>query len=162
VERDSGEHVLFHGHPSWRSMLGFHVRGLVWAILAGVVAGLLSAFAWGHVIAPWVAGAVLIVFGPWLASGLIARRRTTYTITDHRLTIETGLVARDVHETRLEQVQNVRSRQSAVERLLGVGTVAFDTAGGAAFDFAFRGVTQPREIVRTIDRALHKRAVGRP
>ena len=42
------------------------------------------------------------------------------------------------------------------ERMLGVGTVDFDTAGSAEFDFAFRGVGDPRQIVRTVDRALHE------
>jgi uncharacterized membrane protein YdbT with pleckstrin-like domain len=161
VERDRGEQVLFHGHPSWRSMLRFHLSGLLWAILAGVVAGLVSSAAWGHVSTAWVAAAVLAVLGPGIVGGVIRRRRTTYTVTDRRLTIAIGLLAREVHETRLEQIQNVRSSQPALDRLLGVGTVTFDTAGGAAFDFAFRGVARPREIARTVDQVLHERAIGR-
>jgi hypothetical protein len=35
-----------------------------------------------------------------------------------------------------------------------VGTVDFDTAGGAGYDFTFHGVANPGEIVRTVDRAL--------
>ena len=39
--------------------------------------------------------------------------------------------------------------------MLGIGTVDFDTAAEAGFDFSFRGVGDPRGIVRTVDRALH-------
>lgn len=158
VERAPSEQVFFHGHPSWRSMVSFHLKGLLAAIAAGVLAGLISAAVSGSVSAPWVMVAVLIVFASVIAGGLIRRRRTTYTITSQRLTIQLGLVSRELHETRLDRVQNVGSRQSMLERLLGVGTVDFDTAGGAAFDFRFRGVAHPHGIVRTVDQALRAHA----
>jgi uncharacterized membrane protein YdbT with pleckstrin-like domain len=160
VELADGERVFFHGHPSWRSILPFYVKGLLAAIAAGVVAGLISAAASRAVESGWVVVAVLVVFAVVLGTGLIRRGRITYTITNRRLTIETGLVARDVHETRLEQIQNVRARQSPFERLAGIGTVAFDTAGSAGFDFAFAGIDDPRRLVRTVDQVLHERAVA--
>jgi uncharacterized membrane protein YdbT with pleckstrin-like domain len=107
-----------------------------------------------------VIAAVLVVFLVVIGSGALRRARTTYTITSRRLTIQTGLMARDVHETRLEHVQNVNCHQTPLERLLDVGTVSFDTAGGAAFDFSFTGIEEPHRIVRTLDHALHERALG--
>jgi uncharacterized membrane protein YdbT with pleckstrin-like domain len=92
--------------------------------------------------------AVLVAF--------IRRKATRYTITSQRLTIRLGLLSRELHETRLERVQNVSTNQSLLDRLLGIGTVDFDTAGGAGFDFAFRGVANPESIVRTVDRALRE------
>lgn len=157
----SGEEVLFHGHPSWRSMPAFHAKGVLGAVVLGAVAGLISALADGHVQVAWVIVAVLVVFVVNLATGLSKRLQTTYTITDQRLTIERGLMTRELYETRLERVQNVSLRQSLLERALGVGTVDFDTAGGAQYEFAFRGVAEPRRIVRTVDRALRTR-LGAP
>ncbi len=123
------------------------------AVATGVAAGIVSAIADGRVQVGWVVAAVLVVFGLGLLRGLLERQRTTYTITSERLTIETGLLAREVHETRLDRVQNVACRQSLYERALGVGTVEFDTAG-IDFEFAFRGVAEPQEIARTVNRAL--------
>jgi uncharacterized membrane protein YdbT with pleckstrin-like domain len=142
-------------------MLPFHLKGLLAAIIAGTLAGVASAAASGSVRAWWVVGAVLVVFIVVLSRGLLQRRRLTYTITSRRLTIEAGLVAREVHETRLEQIQNVNLSQSLLERILGVGTIAFDTAGGAAFEFSFAGVSDPGQIVHTVDQVLHERALGR-
>jgi uncharacterized membrane protein YdbT with pleckstrin-like domain len=159
VELTDSEHVFFHGHPSWRAMLAFHIRGFVAAILAGVAVGLATSKS-GVVQAAWVVAAVLVVFAAVLARGALRRARTTYTITSRRLTIETGLMARNVHETRIEHIQNVNCRQTPLERLLDVGTVSFDTAGGAAFEFSFSGIEEPHRIVRTIDHALHERALG--
>jgi uncharacterized membrane protein YdbT with pleckstrin-like domain len=154
------ELIIFHGHPSWRSMLAFHAKGFALAVATGVLAGLLSTAISGHVGAGWVVLAVLAVFVVVIGRGLIRRRRTTYTITNRRLTIEVGLLARQVHETRLEQIQNVNSSQSLLERFLDIGDVSFDTGAGVAFDFSFRGVSQPRRIVRSIDLALHRRAMS--
>lgn len=142
-------------------MLGFHVRGFLLAVAAGALAGVLSALAAGHVVAVWVILAVLLVFVVVITQGVLRRWRTTYTITSRRLTIELGLLGRDVHETRIEQIQNVNSSQSLLERALGVGDVSFDTAGGAAFDFSFRGVAHPRRIVGMVDDALRQRVPSR-
>ncbi len=138
-------------------MLGLHARGFLLAVALGALAGILSALAAGHVVAAWVILAVLVVFVSVFVRGALRRRRTTYTITSRRLTIELGLLGREVHETRLEQIQNVNASQSPLERALGIGDVTFDTAGGAAFDFAFRGVADPRRIVHLVDEALAQR-----
>lgn len=143
-------------------MLAFYVRGLLAAIVAGVIAGIVTRIANHGVQAGWVGAAVLVVFLIVLLWGLLRRISTTYTITSRRLTIRSGLVSREMHETRLERVQNVNSRQRLLERLLGVGTVDFDTAGGAAYDFSFRGVDDPGRIVRTVDRALHELRLTHP
>jgi uncharacterized membrane protein YdbT with pleckstrin-like domain len=156
------EQVFFHGHPSWRSMLAFHVKGFGLAVLAGAIAGIASAVADDKLHVLWVIAAVAAVFAVAILAGIARRAMTTYTITDQRLTIDHGLLSREVHETRLERVQNVNSSQSMFERLLRVGTVDFDTAGSADYGFAFRGVANPHRIVRTVDRALHELQRGQP
>jgi uncharacterized membrane protein YdbT with pleckstrin-like domain len=154
VDPEPGEQVFFHGHPSWRSMLAFYVRGLLVAVLAGVIAGIVTRATGRSVDVSWVSVAVLVVFVVVLAWGLIRRIATTYTITNRRLTIRSGLLSRELHECRLERVQNVNTRQRLLERMLGIGTVDFDTAAGAAYDFSFRGVEDPGGIVRTVNAAL--------
>jgi uncharacterized membrane protein YdbT with pleckstrin-like domain len=157
----AGEEVLFRGHPSWRAMLAFHVKGLLAAVLIGAIAGLISALFEGKVQVTWVILAVLVVFVVNLAAGVVRRLQTTYTVTTERLSIERGMMTRELHETRLDRVQNVRLRQSLLERALAVGTVEFDTAAGAAYDFAFVGISGPRSVVRTVDRALRARVEQR-
>ncbi len=153
---EPGEEVFFHGHPSWRALLSFYVKGILAAVLAGAIAGVITRLSSRTVSVGWVTGVVLIVFILVLLVGTIRRIQTTYTITNRRLTIDTGLMSRELHETRLERVQNVNSRQSLLQRLLGVGSVDFDTAGSAQYDFTFHGVADPRAIVQTVNRALHE------
>jgi uncharacterized membrane protein YdbT with pleckstrin-like domain len=135
-------------------MLSLHLKGLLSAIVIGVIVGLVSAAVKDKVQVPWVVAAVLVVLVIELLIALIRRLATTYTITNQRLTIRFGLLSRELHETRLERVQNVNSRQGVIDRMLGIGTVDFDTAGGAGFDFAFRGVTDPEGIVHMVDQAV--------
>jgi uncharacterized membrane protein YdbT with pleckstrin-like domain len=156
MDFEPGEEVFFHGHPSWRAMLAFYIRGLLVAVVAGVIAGIVTAIADGSVNVPIVAAVVVVVFLALVVIGFVRRVTTTYTITDRRLTIESGLLTRDLHQTRLARVQNVNLRQSVLERMLSVGDVDFDTAASADYDFAFRGVSGPRDIVQTVDRALHE------
>lgn len=137
-------------------MLGLQLKGLLVAVVVGVIVGLASAVAEGSVQVLWVVAAVLAAVAVIALVGFTRRKATTYTITSQRLTIHLGLVSRELHETRLERVQNVSTSQSLLERLLRIGTVDFDTAGGAGFDFAFRGVADPQVIVRTVDRALRE------
>jgi len=153
MRADRDEWVLFSGHPCWRSMLGFHVRWFVLAVLAGAVAGVATIQA-KHVQVRWVALAVVVVAVYSVLRGLARRAATTYTVTDRRLVIERGLVRRDLQEAPLWRVQNVFAHQSLRQRLLGVGSVHFDTAAGAEFDFCFTGVQRPRDLVRAVDRAL--------
>jgi uncharacterized membrane protein YdbT with pleckstrin-like domain len=155
VDPEPGEEIFFHGHPSWRSLALFYAKGLLAALLAGVIVGLVTRISAKHVQVGWVILAVVVVFLILAIIGQVRRIQTTYSITNQRLTLRTGILSRDVHQTRLERIQNVNSSQSLFERLLRIGTVEFDTAGEQQFDFAFRGVGSPAGIVRTVDRALH-------
>jgi uncharacterized membrane protein YdbT with pleckstrin-like domain len=150
---DPGEQIIFQGHPCWRAMFAFHVRGVLAAILAGAAAGLASRWQSGHVETGWVIVAVVVVFALALAVGALRRAATTYTLTDRRVVIERGVLGRSLRQTRVEFVMNVATRQTLRQRLLAVGTVSFDTAG-AEGDFQFVGVARPRRLVRAIDDAV--------
>jgi uncharacterized membrane protein YdbT with pleckstrin-like domain len=160
VDPEPGEEIFFHGHPSWRSLAAFYTKGLVAALLAGVIAGVATRIAAKHVQVGWVIAAVVVVFLVLVLIGQIRRIQTTYSITNQRLTIQTGILSRDVHQTRLERIQNVNSSQSLFERLLRIGTVDFDTAGGGDYDFAFRGVADPNRVGQAVDRAIREIEIG--
>jgi uncharacterized membrane protein YdbT with pleckstrin-like domain len=143
-------------------MVSLYAKGILVSLVAGAIAGVITRIASGKVEVSWVIATVLIVFVIGLGIAQITRIQTTYTITNQRLTIETGLLSRELHETRLERVQNVNVRQTVLQRMLFVGNVDFDTAASAEYDFTFRGVGEPRRIMRTVDRALQQLRGGDP
>jgi uncharacterized membrane protein YdbT with pleckstrin-like domain len=146
VDLETGEHLIFEGHPSWRSILGFYLQGLVVAGLAGAIAVVAS----GGGLAALVVAAVLAVV---LVAGYVRRLFTTYTITNHRLHIRRGILARAEQQTQINRVQNVNTRQSVLQRVLVIGDVDFDTAAGDDYDFEFSGVASPQEVVEAVHRA---------
>ena len=150
--------MLFEGHPSWRSTLGYYIKGLLAVAAAAAVAALASLIAEDEVKAGWVVTAGLVAFAVVLVAGYLKRIATTYTITNRRLHIKRGIVARATQEARLDRVQNVNTDQSALERIIRVGTVDFDTAGGDDHDFKFDGVADPSEVVQAVDNAQREAA----
>jgi uncharacterized membrane protein YdbT with pleckstrin-like domain len=148
-----GEEIVFDGHPSWRSTLGFYLAGIL-AVAAVVAIALLVQGAGLAVLAGVVALGVLLL------AGLAKRASTRYVITSQRLHIRRGLLARHVQQTSIDRVQNVNTSQSLLERVVQVGTVDFDTAGSDDSEFRFVGVADPAEVVARVDRA--QRAAGAP
>ena len=57
-----------------------------------------------------------------LVVGYIKRLFTTYTITNHRLHIRRGIVARAEQQTQVNRVQNVNTHQSVMQRMLSSAT----------------------------------------
>lgn len=148
MDLQPGEEIVFQGHPTWRATPSFAVKGLVFVAIA-VVVGFLVAEALGAGIAAFVGVDLLIV------TAILKRNATHYVITNQRLHIRRGLLARHVQQTRLERIQNVTTRQSFGERLLRVGTVEFDTSHEDDHDFVFEGVANPAAVVAAVDRAQH-------
>jgi uncharacterized membrane protein YdbT with pleckstrin-like domain len=153
VDLEGDERLIFSGHPSWRSILGYYLKGLLVAAVAGALAALVTRIADDHVKWGWVAAVVIAVLVVVLLVGFLKRIATTYTITTHRLHIRRGIIARRVQQTTLDRVQNVNTRQSVLERLLQVGSVDFDTAGSGDYDFTFAGVDDPEDVVHAVHEA---------
>jgi len=148
-----GERILFEGHPSWRAILGFYLKGLLVAVILGVIAKLASGSGTAFLV-------ILVVLALTVVIGFVKRVATTYTITDRRLNIKRGIVSKEVQETRLERVQNVNYRQSVYQRLMQIGDVDFDTAASDDYNFVFVGVANPGEVVHKVDQATGAGAAG--
>jgi uncharacterized membrane protein YdbT with pleckstrin-like domain len=146
MDLHDGEQVIYEGHPSWRSTIAFYLKGIVIALVVGVIVWLITDVGPG-------AGALAVVFALVILVGFIRRYFTVYTITNQRLRIQRGIIARNVQQTQIERVQNVNTQQGVIQRILQVGTVDFDTAGSGDSDFSFVGVNNPEDVVAAVDKA---------
>jgi len=155
VKVDPGERIIYQGHPSWRGILSFYLKGVLLSIAAALVVWLLTGLFGdsenGLASGILIAGVVLTVL-----IGFVRRVATVYTITDRRLHIKRGIIARHTQETQIHRAQNVNTHQSVIDRMLQVGTVNFDTAGSGDYDFAFVGVSDPEDVVRAVDEVQHQ------
>jgi uncharacterized membrane protein YdbT with pleckstrin-like domain len=146
VDLQPGESVIYEGHPSWRAILGFYLKGIAAAVALGIVVKLIDSTGLGLLVFAAIVGVTIL-------AGFIKRVATVYVITDRRLNIKRGIIARKVQETRLQRVQNVNYTQGVYERVMQIGDVDFDTAGTDDSDFVFEGVAQPEQVVQQVEQA---------
>src|SRR5512132_703868 len=147
-----GEEIIFQGRPVWRAILSFYVSATIGALAVGILVGIAASTGLGVVV-------FLVALALALLVGFLKRVATIYVITNQRLRIQTGLLARRVQQTRIDRVQNVNTAQTLLERVLRVGAVDFDTAGTDDSEFRFVGVSDPSEVVAAVDRAQREAAL---
>ncbi len=156
-----GEQIVFEGHPSWRAILGFYLKG---ALLIAVIVALTVFY--GNTIGDDVSETAItieLIGGGAIVAlvGFLRRVATRYTITNRRLHIKHGMISRNVQETKIERVQDVNYRQSMFQRIMQIGDVDFDTAAtNPDGDFVFAGVAQPERVVDRVHHATEPLASG--
>jgi uncharacterized membrane protein YdbT with pleckstrin-like domain len=153
LELHEGEQVVFEGRPSWRALLSVYIGGTVATILVGVIVALIAGATIGVGVGVGLFVAVLVI-------GFFKRLGTRYMLSNQRLYIRRGLLAKRVQQTRIDRIQNVNTEQSLLERVLRVGTVDFDTAGTGDADFRFEGIANPDAVVRAVDVAQRETPPG--
>jgi uncharacterized membrane protein YdbT with pleckstrin-like domain len=152
------EQIIYQGRPSPRASIGFFVR---WGIL-GLMPAAVATYLWTRNDATWLSladwwgiSALLIV--ALIIRNAAYRRSFRFTVTSQRIVIRSGIVARTEHATTISRIQNVTIRQSILQRMLGIGDVEFDTAGGDLneADFRFVGIAHPQQVVHRVQYDAH-------
>jgi uncharacterized membrane protein YdbT with pleckstrin-like domain len=153
METPQGETLVWKGHPSWRAMLLFYVKWTIIALIPAAIYVALQAAGQDSSVT-WLGGATVIALVLVYVIGWVLRRTTRYLVTDRRISIRTGLFARNERTMHVDRIQNVNMSQNFFQRLLGIGDVDWDTAGTDApeSDFTFRGIDDPSALVRLADR----------
>lgn len=147
------ETMIWEGHPTWRAMLAFHIKGVAIAIAVALVL-LLIRWIGADIGTATIAIAVLVIIGITILSGWVMRFFTEYAISTKRLHIRRGILSKTESSTNVDRIQNITTTQSPFDRILRCGTLDFDTAGdGNDSDFAFRGVNNPQALRERIQRA---------
>ncbi|MGI9021501.1 MAG: PH domain-containing protein [Solirubrobacterales bacterium] len=150
-----GERVIYEGHPSWRSILDFYLKGLLLTAVICAIVAFITGLGDGGPEEGIVTLLAIVGVSLTILIGFVKRVATSYTITDRRLHIKKGIVSRTIQETRLERVQNVNFQQGIFQRILQIGDVDFDTAAGDDYQFQFSGVAEPADVVHKVDEATH-------
>jgi len=83
----------------------------------------------------------------------LERRSTTYTITDRRVIKEVGILGKSTTSTIYQKITDVRTSQSFVQSILGIGNIAVNTAGGEGPELVMRGIGDMPGVKRLIEDA---------
>ena len=135
----AGETVVRSWHPGLATRLRQVLAGVA-LVAAGAVTGLGRLWPWQ------VAAGVLVLGAMLLAWAWLVCRSTRFSLTTLRIRREEGLLGRNSWETALRDVRNVTVRQSAMDRLFGLGAVEFTSAGGPYVDVRFYGIRDPQVV----------------
>jgi len=127
-----------------RPTLKFIKAGAITAAVIFLGLEILYLVKWRDDIAPWVmALPPLILLWP-LARYLRWRSVKIVVLTD-RLRYEAGLLSKNVRSLELNKLQCVNVHQGVVQRIFGVGDIAFETAGQGTWT-PMRHVDHPQRL----------------
>jgi uncharacterized membrane protein YdbT with pleckstrin-like domain len=101
--------------------------------------------------APWWSPLVLCILLLWAATRHIKRLAMKLTVSIDKLRFETGIFSKSTRTIQLGKVQDVRVDQSLKQRIVGVGTLAIETAGEAS-RLVIHDIDQPQVLADEIMR----------
>lgn len=108
--------------------------------------------------AAWMAGIAILLRFAWAALEWVTR---LYVLTDRRLITVAGVLRQGVSDLPLTRIQHVTLHKSLRERVFGLGTLAFATAGTGGYDAAWRMLDRPARTMHRIREAIaHARGPG--
>lgn len=137
----------------------FTVRPTMIFIKLGYALAVLAAFALVLLLA-WIDVPALISVPVGLALLLIPayyhlrRNMVRYTLTDSKLEIDTGLIARTTRNVPLSKIQDVTVSASIPQRLLGFGDLIVDNASELGGTVVLHNISNPRHFADLLLRQL--------
>lgn len=124
---EADEHVIFVLRPTLIFVAVWYVVAALFVLVTAGVMGLLGDQISGEMAFYVILGVALLSFAIPLYKQ-IQRMREVYTLTNHKLEMRFGLIAKTVRNIPLRNVQDVTVTSSAGERLLGLGDIVIDSA----------------------------------
>jgi membrane protein YdbS with pleckstrin-like domain len=143
------EHTIFTVRPT----MIFIKAGYALAVLGGIaLVFLLASLGLAATISIPIALALLLI----PAYYHIRRNMVRYTVTDSKLQIDTGLVARTTRNIPLSKVQDVTVSASIPQRLLGFGDIIVDNASDVGGSTVLHNINSPRHYADLLLRELRR------
>lgn len=97
--------------------------------------------------------ALLFLYGIGLIVFIIAildRKNKRYIITNRRVIVKRGIIAKHVDEVDIADIRSIQVRQSVEQRMIGCGDVLIATAGTAGNEIKIKNVAKHSEIADLI------------
>jgi len=143
------EHTIFTVRPT----MIFIKAGYALAVLSGIaLVFLLASIGVPASISIPLALALLLI----PAYYHVRRNMVRYTVTDSKLQIDTGLIARTTRNIPLSKVQDVTVSASIPQRLLGFGDIIVDNASEFGGSTVMHNISSPRHYADLLLRELRR------
>jgi membrane protein YdbS with pleckstrin-like domain len=144
------EEVLVDVRPHWVFFLG----PLILTVAAvAVVVGVVRAFPTAPVEVVWLLVALVGLPTAWLLGRLVRWFSTRLVVTERRIVLRSGVLARRCLNLRLQRVVDTHCIQRPLQRLVGSGQLVVEVEGDEQ-GLALYDVRRPRTLQRVINRQL--------
>jgi len=149
---DDIESVIFNIRPTMLFIKIGYAAAIVGAILLTVLLAMVS-----FVEIPWYYS-LPVALGLLLIPAYyhIKRNMVRYTLTDSKIAIDHGLIARTTRNILLTKIQDVTVSASILQRLLGFGDVVIDNASEVGGTTVLQNINNPRHYADLILRELRR------
>lgn len=127
VALEPGEKSLWEAHPAMFKNRPFYFCAII--VCAPITFGL----------------SLLFMCGWWLKC-----RSCALTVTDRRVVHRQGLLSAQTTEVRHKHVRNVGVTQTALQRMLGVGSIEVASAGHGGVEVSVAGIPHPEQVANHI------------
>jgi len=127
-----GENLVLQDHPHWITVIKSVLAPVVLLVVVAIADFTLLGPGYGFYIPRLrtiLTLAVVALALLWLIAVWIRWRSISYTLTDQRIKIESGVFGRQEKIIPIDRVQDCTTRQSLLGRILGYGRVEIDAAG---------------------------------
>lgn len=150
----NGEAVIFEINPAlYPVTISYIVSFIITLIFSGLI-GYLGYFGLSYAL--WGIGIfAAVVFTPSLIKH-IKFRSIVFTLTDTKLEIETGIIAKTSRNIPLRHIQDVFVSETFGEKLIGIGDILIDTAAEVG-KIRLDNISNPRHYADLILEQLHDR-----
>jgi len=101
----------------------------------------------------WVTVAVALAWAVWLGSRLISWQTTHFLVTSERLVFRSGILAKHSRDIPLDKINDLESRQTFFERMLGAGDLLIESAGERGQE-VFSDIPHPDAVQQEIYRQM--------
>lgn len=153
---DGGEIIIFAVKPSLWFILLESARLLLAMLVVILLAHYIGDDLLGIHEAKVIQGAVAIG-GLRVGLALLLWVSRLYILTNRRIMRLTGIFNIDLFECQLTRIQNTALTMAWYERIFGIGTISFATAGaGGGFEASWVNVNQPLELHERVRAAINR------
>lgn len=143
------EHTVFTVRPT----MIFIKAGYVLAALAAITLVFLLAYIG---VPAWISIPIALALLLIPAYYHVRRNMIRYTVTDSKLQIDTGLVARTTKNIPLSKVQDVTVSATIPQRLMGFGNIIIDNASDVGGSIEMQNISNPRHYADLLLRELRR------
>ena len=149
-EDDDLEQVIFTVRPT----LIFIRLGYALAVLGAIALVILLALIHVPVYISIPLGLMLLLIPAYYH---LRRNMVRYTLTDSKIEIDTGLIARTTRNIPLTKIQDVTVSASIPQRILGFGDLVIDNASELGGTTVLHNISKPRHYADLLLRELRRR-----